>query len=87
MWMDGALMGATFFIHPCPWANQGGELKLPHFFSFPQPRVGFFLGTFFSSAPTPAQVSPAYLHLDYLPMHPGLLPTPSACLPTYVPMH
>jgi len=75
--------GCTFFVPPCPWANQGGELKLTFFSSFAQPRLIFFWELFFSSTPTPAQVSPTSLHLDYLHMHLGLLPPP----PTYLPTH
>ncbi len=91
-------------VHQCGWivhwwvhlfrpslslANQGDKLKLTLF--FPLLSLGwFFLGTFF-----PTQASPIYLHLDYLPMHLGLLPPPPTYLhahvpthlPTYVPMH
>jgi hypothetical protein len=42
--------------------------------------VDLFFGIFFFPHPlTPAQVLPTCLHLDNLPMHPGLL------LPTYLP--
>jgi hypothetical protein len=60
---------------------------------FPSLIQGFFLGDlFFSSHITPAQVSPTHLHLDYPPMHPGLLPPPPtyslrSYLPTCTPNH
>jgi hypothetical protein len=60
---------------------------LTFFFLLSSAQVGFFLGTFFFSPPTPAQVSPAYLHLDYLPMHPGLLPPPPTYLLAHLPTH
>jgi hypothetical protein len=70
--------GCTFFDSPCPWANQGGELKLTFFFSsFPQPRLILFFELFFSSPPRPPRFT--YLHLDYAPW-----PPPS---PTYLPTH
>jgi hypothetical protein len=87
-------------VHQCGWmvhwwvhlfrpslslANQGGELTLT-FFSFPQPRL-VFLGISFFSPPTPAQASPSYLHLDYLPMHLGLLPPPPTYLHAHLPTH
>ncbi len=78
----------TFFIPPCPWANQGGKLKLIFFFSFPQPRLIFFGNLFISSPLTVSQVSPTYLHLDYLPMHLSLLPPHLLTyLPTYPPIY
>jgi hypothetical protein len=81
--------GCTFFVPPCPWANQGGELRLTFFnFSLPQPRL-VFLGTLFFLPLTPTGVSPTYLHLDYLSMHPGFLPhdLPSLRPATYLPTH
>jgi hypothetical protein len=64
-------------------ANQGGELKLTFFFPFLSPGWVFFLGTFFFLTPTPAQISPTYIRLDYylcilassLPNLPTHLPT------------
>jgi hypothetical protein len=76
MWMDGAMMGAPFSSLLVLGLTKVVNSNCP-IFSFPQPKV-FFLGTFFSSPPTFAQVSPTYLHLDYLPMHLGLfLPRPT----------
>jgi len=73
----------------CNHNDQAGELRLAFSFSFPQPWLIFFGGNyFFSSPPMPNQVSPTYLNLDYLPMHPDLLPPPptypSTHLPTYL---
>ncbi len=85
--MDGwCTDGCTFFVPPCPWANQGDKLKLTSF-SFPQPRLVSFFGKFFFSPPTPAQVSPTYRRLVYLLMQLGLLPPPPTYLPTCPPSH
>ncbi len=86
--MDGwCIHGCTFFVPPCPWANQGGELKLIFFFHFLNLGWFFFWEFFYSSPPTPAQVSPTYLPLNYylctLPSFPHL-PT---YLPTYPPIY
>jgi hypothetical protein len=98
MWMDDALMVAPFSSLLVPRLNQGGELKSTFFFSFPQSKLVFVGEHFFFLNPTLTltQVLPTYLQLDYLPMHPGLLP-PSPpnhpyvyfpiYLPTYVPTH
>jgi hypothetical protein len=46
----------------------------------------FFWELFFFLTP---HVCPGltYLHLDYLPMHPGLLPPPPTYLPAHLPNH
>ncbi|CAK9270322.1 unnamed protein product, partial [Sphagnum jensenii] len=51
--------------------------------------MGALMGAPFSSLPVPelTKVSPAYLHLDYLPMHPGLLPPPPTYLLAHLPTH
>jgi hypothetical protein len=49
----------TFFIPPCPLANQGVELYFILFFSSAQ--VGLFLRNVFFPPPMPIQVSPTYL--------------------------
>ncbi len=56
--MDGARMGCTFFVPPCPWADQGGEPKLT-FFSFLSPGW-FFLGELFF--PHPPRPPRSHLH-------------------------
>jgi hypothetical protein len=91
MWMDDALMDVLFSSLPVPGLTKVVNSLWPFIFSFlqfPQPRLVLFWGTFFfSSPPTPAQVSLSYLHLDYLPMHSGLLPPPPTYLPTYLRTH
>jgi len=83
-WMDGALMGAPF--SSLPGLAKVANLSWP--FLFPFLSLGqFFLGTFFFLTPHTTQVSPTYLHLDYLPMHPGLLPPPSNYLHAHLPTH
>jgi hypothetical protein len=77
MWMDGALTGALF-VSPCPWANQGGELKLTFFFPFLSPGLIFF-GTFLFLTPH-ARPGLTYLHFRLLAYRPW--PPPS---PTYLP--
>jgi hypothetical protein len=79
--------GCTFFVPPCPWVNQGGELKFTSFFFPSLAQVGVFWELFFPHPPTPAQVSPTYLHLDYLPMQLGLLPPPPTYLHAHLPTH
>jgi hypothetical protein len=74
--------GCTFFVPPCHWANQGGQLKLTFvfFFFFPSSaQVGlFFLQTFFPHPPCPPTSHlPTYRLLAYVPW-----PPPS---PTYLP--
>jgi hypothetical protein len=81
--MDGARIGCTFFVPPCPWADQVGEPKLT-FFPFLSPGWFFFGGTFFSSPSTPAQVSPTYLPA-HLPTH--RFTFSSIYLPSHVPTH
>jgi hypothetical protein len=77
MWMDGALMGVPFSSLSVPGltrvANSGWW-----------PYSYFWEHFFFSS---PRSHLPTYLHLDYLPMHPGLLSPPPTYLPTYLPTH
>jgi hypothetical protein len=47
-----------------------------------------FLGEFiFTTPPMPTYVSPTYLHLNYLPMHPGFLPPPPTYLLAHLPTH
>jgi hypothetical protein len=80
--------GCTFFVTPCHWANQGGQLKLTFvFFFFPSSaQVGlFFCKLFFLTPHTCPRLT--YLHIDYLPMHPGLLPPPPTYLPAHLPTH
>ncbi len=90
--------GCTFFVTPCLWANQDGELRLTLF--FPSLIQGLFWGSFFFSSPlTPAQVSathlctlgllpppPTYSLRSYLPTCPPnyLLIHPSTYLPMYL---
>jgi hypothetical protein len=83
-WMDGALMGAPFSSLPVPGLTKVANSSL-FFLSLAQ--VGVFLGTFFPHPPTPAQVSPTCLHLDYLPMHLGFLPPPPTYLHAHLPTH
>jgi hypothetical protein len=68
--------GCTFFVPPCPWANQGGELKLTFFSFLSSAQVGILLGT-----------SPTSLRLEHLHMHLGLLPPPPTYLPTHLPAY
>jgi hypothetical protein len=79
--------GCTFFIPPCPWANQGGKLKLTFFFPSLSPSWFLFWELFFSSPPTPAQVSPIYLHLDYCLCTTASSLPPPTYLPTYPPIY
>jgi hypothetical protein len=83
MWMEGALMDVPFFVIPCPKTNQGGKCRLI-FFSFPQPKLILFLGTFFFLTP---HIPPSYLHLNYMFMHLGFLPPPPTYLPTHLPTY
>jgi len=60
--MDGAFMGAHFFVPPCHWANQGGELKLTLFFPFFNLGWFSFWEVFFFSPPClPKSHLPTYL--------------------------
>jgi hypothetical protein len=77
----------TFFVPPCPWANQGGKLKLTLFFFLSSAQVGVFLGTFFFLTP---HARPGLNYLPtfrLIPMHPGLLPPPPTYLPAHLPSH
>ncbi len=78
--------GCTFFVPPCPCLTKVTNSSWPFFF-LSWALVGFFWELFFSSPHTPAQASPTYLHLDYLPMHPGLLPPPPTYLHAHLPTH
>jgi hypothetical protein len=88
MWMDGALMGVPFSSLPVPGLTKVVSSGWPFSVSLPQPRL-VFLGTLFFSPLTPTWVSPPYLHLDYLFMHPGFLPhdLPTLHTATYLPTH
>jgi hypothetical protein len=87
--------GWTFFVPPCPWGNQGGELRLTFF--FPSLSLGWsFWKLCFFRSPYP-HLSLTYLPTFRLPAYapwlspsrptyspPGYLPThPSAYLPPY----
>jgi hypothetical protein len=86
MWMDGALMGAPFSSLPVPGLTKVANSSLPYSFSFPQPRF-VFLGELFFFLTPHACPGLTYLHLDYLPMHPGLLPPPPTHPSIYLPTH
>ncbi len=87
--VDGwCINGCTFFIPPCPWANEGRELMLTFYFFLPSAQAGFVLGNFFFRyPPTPAQVSTSYLHLDYLAYALWPSPSPTYLLPARAPTH
>jgi hypothetical protein len=70
--------GCTFFVPPCPWANQGGELRLTFFSVPPSAQVGFFWELCFSHPSHPPE--------SHLPTHPSayLPPYPSTYLPLYL---
>ncbi len=87
MWMDGALMGVPFSSLHVPGLTKVGNSSWPFIF-LSSAQVGFLWELFFSSPLTLAQVSLTYLHLDYLPMHPSLLPPHLLTyLPTYPPIY
>ncbi len=87
MWMDGALMSAPFSSVPVPELTKVTISSRPFFFLLSSAQVGFFLGTFVFQPPTAAQVSPAYLHLDYLSLRLSLLPPPPTYLLAHLPTH
>ncbi len=87
IWMDGALMGAPFSSLLVPGLTKVGNSSWPFIF-LSSAQVGFLWELFFSSPLTLAQVSLTYLHLDYLAMHPSLLPPHLLTyLPTYPPIY
>jgi hypothetical protein len=75
--------GCTFFVPPCPWANQGGEFKLTLFFPFLNLGWFYFQGFIFSSTPHVCPSLTYLLTFKLLPMHPGLILPP----PIYVHAH
>jgi len=77
--------GYTFLVLPCPWLTKVANSS---WLFFPFLSLGWFFWEFFFSSPrTPVQASPSYLHLDYLPMHLGVLPPPPAYLHAHLPTH
>ncbi len=87
MWMDGALMGAPFSSLLVPWLTKVANSSWPFlFFSFTQPRLGFF-GNFFSLPPH-AHLGLTYLPLDYcLCTLASSLPHPPTHPSTYLPIN
>jgi hypothetical protein len=86
MWMDGALMGCTFFVPPCPWANPGGELKLTFSFPFPHLISGWFLFGFFFLTPH-ARLGFTYLPAFRLPTYAPWIATSPIYLPAHLSTH
>ncbi len=86
MWMDGALM-APFSSLLVLGLTKVVNSSCPILFSFLSPRC-FFWKHFFPHPPhLPRFHLRTYLHLDYLPMHPGLLPPPPTYLSTHLLTH
>jgi hypothetical protein len=101
MWMDDVLMGAPFSSLPVPGLTKVANSSWPFFLALSSAQVKFFfLGNFFFPHPPHVPKShlptysptypPAYLpaHLNYLPMHLGLLSPPPTHHPSsYLPAH
>jgi hypothetical protein len=78
--------GCTFFVPPCPWANQGGEL-LTCFIFLSSAQVGFFfLGFYFFLTPH-TRPSLTYLPTFSLLAYAAWPPPSPTYLTTYLPVH